>query len=243
VENLQETTQALGLNAKQAANSAGQLNRKMSEAGVVFFRFKGKDKEYLHPGEAFVVDIVLTRKDKDGQNGTLVVISKYIQSENSPDIEKSLISVKDPMFSIPEPESEEDVPGEDLKIIPRPPQSTRWSASAQKNQVRLIYATSLSVTEAVEFYKNKMPGYDWQVERETATKDALDAYTQATGGKEAFRVPKFFGGLEDPKEIIRGGYVLNFKGSQGQAQITVMPNFIDTKRGSIVSISYYGQSS
>lgn len=177
--------------------------------------------------EDLVVGIALMPKAE----GTEVVISEYLQPAGSPPPEKLKPSVND--LTLPQ----EDQPGKDLKIIPRPPQGIRWMSMDTGKRAHLMYATPLGVGEVVGFYKANMPDNSWEIERETATRDTMDTYVQATGKKDlGIKTP--FRDAEDLNEIIKDSYVLDFKSGYGRARITVFPNFMDRRLGSLVQIVY-----
>jgi len=180
--------------------------------------------------EDLVLRIALTPKPE----GTEIVISKYLEPSGSLPLEKSKPSLKDSLFALPK----EDMPGEDLIFIPRPPQGIRWQGSRQGANAILSYGTPIPAEKLVSFYKEKMPAYGWQLENESAAKEALDTY-KGSGGEKAIGLPESpFSDGEDLSGIIGDSYLLEFAGSRGQAQVTIMPNYVDRKLGSIVTIFY-----
>ena len=180
--------------------------------------------------EDLIVRIALTPKPEE----TEIVISKYLEPPGSLPLEKSKPSVKDSLFALPK----KDAPGEDLAFIPRPPSGVRWQGLRQEKEAILIYGTPLSPDTLIRFYQGKMPSYGWQLENESATKEVLEAYKKASGGKSPDLLESPFGDGEDFAGIIKDSYLLEFEGSRGQAQVTIIPNYVDRKLGSIVSIFY-----
>jgi hypothetical protein len=179
--------------------------------------------------EDLVVSLAVTPQGEETQ----VVIAKYLQPEDTLSPEKTKFSLKDFMGNLPKT----DNPGEDLKIVPRPPQSIRWVGRKWGRQFMLTYATELSVPQVVRFYKDRMPNHTWRLKDEIATQKAINAYERVSGKK--IDLPSPFGEEgEDLDSIVNDSVVLDFRGDYGQAKITAFPNFVDRKSGSIVSIIY-----
>jgi len=175
-----------------------------------------------------VVSIALLSKLEE----TEVVVAKYLQPEGAPPIEELKPSLKDSMFALPK----EDCEGEDLDIIPRPPDSVRLLSLDRGNMVTLSYATSLFVEEARDFYKLNMPYQGWEIKQEMAAADGLNAYKRTTG-KSSLGVKAPFEGF-NVEQVIRDSYLLEFYGRFGRANITILPNFMDRESGSMVQINY-----
>lgn len=180
--------------------------------------------------DILVVNIAILPKLGD----TKVVIGKYLQPEGSPPIEELKPSLKDSMFALPK----EDCEGEDLNIIPRPPESVRLSSSDTGSRAVLVYTTSLSVPEARDFYKLNMPYQGWEIKQEMAAADGLNAYKRTTG-KSSLGVKAPLEGF-NAEQIISDSYLLEFYGRFGRADITILPNFINRESGSMVQIVYEG---
>ncbi len=187
--------------------------------GVSVSRFK---KEPLS------VDIYFIVKPE----GIEVTVAKYLQEPGEPDLEKTKFSVKDPLFKLPS----EDVSGEDLLIIPRPPDSVRWMAQELNQGASLMYATSLTVAQAREFYLSKMPYQGWELSGEIDSGKAIGSYEKQT--KKELKINTPLADAEDFNEIFRAGRVLSFNGRFGRAEISLMPNFMDKKLGAIVQVEY-----
>lgn len=195
------------------------------------------DKAKQHNGSRILrfkkQDLVVSISIMPDIDETQVVIAKYLQPEGSLSPEETKPSVKDSLFALPE----QDKPGEDLMVIPRPPESIRWMSKKLDRGQFLIYATALPVAETVRFYKAQMPYRAWRLQEETATSNTLETYKQITGRKDLGVQTPFSDG-EDLNQIVNDSYILNFRGSFGEAQITVFPNFVDRQLGSIVQINY-----
>lgn len=176
-----------------------------------------------------VISIALTPKF----GSTEVVIAKYVQPEGAPEPEKWRPSWKDSLFALPK----QDLPGEDVRFIPRPPESVRWLSRVTSSQAQLIYSTSLSVNEAREFYRSRMSQDGWVLQRETATAETINSYQRQTG-KSFLRAENPLADGENLNSVIQDSYLLHFKGSSGSIRITVFPNFVDRKNGAVVEIKY-----
>lgn len=190
-------------------------------------RFK---KLFMSQGKELVVEFVLS----DKPNGTGVAIGKYTQDTGAGDIEKTPLSWREERFAPPK----EDVPGEDLAIIPRPPESVRWMSLEKGKNVFLTYATSLSVDELQDFYRNQMESRNWQVKRDfSAAQEAVSEYKKVTKKKAIVTYSPFSDG-EDMEGIIADARALDFEGEEGKAKITIFPNFMDRSMGSVAQIFY-----
>ncbi|HAH21568.1 MAG: hypothetical protein A2Y00_05800 [Omnitrophica WOR_2 bacterium GWF2_43_52] len=190
-------------------------------------RFK---KLFMLEGKELVVEFVLS----DKPNGTGVAIGKYTQPVGAGDIEKTPLSWREERFAPPK----EDAPGEDLAIIPRPPESVRWMNIEKEKNVFLTYATSLSVEEVQDFYRNQMELRNWQVKRDfSAVREAVSEYKKVTKKKNIAVYSPFADG-EDMEGIIADARALDFEGEEGKAKITIFPNFMDRSMGSVVQIFY-----
>lgn len=210
-------------------NNQGFKNTQEKNLGEIkLLRFKKED--WMNKQE-LVIDVVLFNDPK----GTKVSIGKYLQNLGGPDIEENKPSLKDLGITFPQ----EDKPGKDLKMIPRPPESIRWVNSDKKDGSILLYASPLSVTQLKEFYQRQMPAQGWEIEKESNVGEAAKAYKQATHKKD-LGLPTLFADGENLEQIITDAYVLIFKTSRDRAKITIYPNFMDRKSGSFVQIDYRG---
>jgi len=185
--------------------------------GVRSLRFKKED---------LVVNIYLKTKARDTQ----ITVSKYLEPPGSIPLEKAQLSAKDSFFAFPE----KDVQGEDSGFIPRPPQGVRIVAEPGTRS-RWMYTSPISVDRLREFYKSQMPGYSWQLEKEYSLKEGLDFYKRRTG--KSIPSTKLMPDSEDIAQVISDAYNLYFKGANGFAEIIIFPDFIDRKRGCIVTIN------
>lgn len=179
--------------------------------------------------DELVVKIAIMVKDDE----TEIVVTKYLEPAGEPPLEKTKPSVKDTLFALPK----EDVPGKDLAVVPRPPQSVRIMDMDRGPTATIMYTTSLDVNAAADFYRVKMPEQEWTLAKEMAAKKAVQAYEEATG-KKSLGIKSPFSDGEDFEQVISDSYVLDFKASFGSAQITIFPNFLDRKLGSMVQIIY-----
>lgn len=117
-----------------------------------------------------------------------------------------------------------DSPGQDLAFIPRYPESQRVSSmeSDSSQRVTLTYRTSQPADAVLDFYRQNMPVYDWQLVDETNFQD----------------LPP---GLEEiqSKINLQGGSLI-FKGPRGESIITVfkMPEQAGGGDFRIIGIKY-----
>jgi hypothetical protein len=180
-----------------------------------------------------IVNVAIMLKE----DRTEVAVAKYLQLAGEPPLEKTKPSVKDTLFALPK----EDVAGKDLPVVPRPPESVRIMDMERGSSATIMYTTSLDVDAAADFYRVKMPGQEWTLTNEIAAKKAVEAYENTTG-KKTLEIKSPFSDGEDFEQVIRDSYMLNFDADFGTAQITIFPNFLDRKLGSMVQITYSEKS-
>ncbi len=180
--------------------------------------------------DQLIVDVMVI----DRQVKREIAISKFLQAEEetSPELAgrltaKSLISFM----------PDEDEPGKDLTTVPRPPQSVRMMVRDNGDGLTIMYRTSLNAKATADFYRLKMPAYQWKLVNETATAKAVEAYKQATGEK-SLGIKSPFPDGENLEQVVSDSYMLKFSSGSDSAQITVMPNFLSRKLGSMVQIVY-----
>jgi hypothetical protein len=161
-----------------------------------------------------------------------IVVAKYLEPAGALPIEKVRPSVKDSLFVLPK----EDLPGRDLAEVPRPPESVRITSRDFGATATIMYTTTFTVESALDFYRQNMPS-QWVLARETAVGKAIRAYKDVSG-KKNIGIESPFSDGEDFEQVISDGYVLNFIAGSSSAQITIFPNFIDRKLGSMVQIVY-----
>lgn len=203
---------------------------------------ESRDKKLLKfQKEELIVTISIVPKFGETQ----VVIAKYLQPKDAPTIKEQLRSFdSSPLFTMPK----EDQPGEDLKFIPRPPQSIRWYGAKlggdDNSGYLLTYAVSLTVEELSDFYREAMPKKGWRFTRETNTQDALSLYKNTTGKEQWFneKQPPFTGINQAYfNDIISKSKTLDFSGELGTARIAIFPNFIEKDAGAFAQITYNSQ--
>ena len=178
---------------------------------------------------ALVVSIAIIGKNAN----TEIVIAKYLQAPGGLSPEETKPSVKDSIFALPT----SDVAGEDISVVPRPTHSVRMMSSKQGKSATVMYTTPLDVADTVSFYRKRMPDYGWQLTRQTAAKDATQAYMKANK-KKSLGIKSPFSDGEDIEQMINASYVLSFAAGPESAQITIFPNFTSRALGSMVQVSY-----
>jgi len=196
------------------------LDKSNAKTGRQLLRFKK---------ESLVVSISITGKDA----GTDIVIAKYLQAPGELSPEETKPSVKDSIYALPK----SDVPGADIDGIPRPTSSVRIMSLRQGKTATVMYTTPMDVAAAVNFYRKRMPDYDWKFLRQTGAEEATQAYMKESGKKDlGIRSP--FSDGEDIEQVINDSYVLSFASGAESVQITVFPNFTSRALGSMVQVSY-----
>ena len=183
-----------------------------------------------------VIDFIVMKNAKD--NKTKAAVLKYTQNPGEAPLEQMRPSVKDNLFALPK----EDVPGSDLIIVSRPPKSVRLASVVRGNSSAATYSTELVPDEARDFYKTQLALSGWKIDYDTVAGDAFDKYKKLSGQEAMGNIPQIFSDGEDLNQIIRESYQLSFKGSSGILKVSIMPNMIDRKAGSIVNIQYYESS-
>lgn len=180
--------------------------------------------------DRLLVDITVL----DKQIKTEIGVSKFLlpQEETSPE-EAGRLLAKNLLSNLPQ----EDLPGEDLVNVPRPPQSVRLMSQDCCPAATVTYSTSLDVTAAADFYRLKMPNYHWQLTSQAATAKALEAARQASG-QATLGIKSPFPDGENFEQVISDSYVLEFRSGSDTCRITIFPNFLNRKLGSMVQIVY-----
>lgn len=194
---------------------------------VKLVRFKRIDQKSR---QELVLDFVLSIQPQ----GTKVSIGKYLQPQGGPDLENLPLSLQDKsLFSLPKT----DNPGEDLPNVPRPPQGIRLASMVKNGAGILLYSSALTAEEVREFYRDQMPAEGWEIKNDVSAGAAMDAYKKNTHKSSlGIQVPLTDG--QDFEEVISGAYVLDFGDKVNKVRITVMPNFIEIKDGSMIQINY-----
>jgi hypothetical protein len=163
---------------------------------------------------------------------TVFAVGKYSEPKGAQPIEKMHFSLSD----FPPPT--QDVAGEDIKVVPRPPQSIRWlGRSATPEISQAMYVSSLSMKDMVAFYRTRMSSLGWQLESERTAKEGLEKYRQVTG-KQDLGIANSIEGGKKLEDAILETIMLNFTGSQGRVGLNIMPSYTDKKAGSIIYILY-----
>jgi len=198
------------------------LDRKVKKVGKLI-RFKRGDH---------VVSIALLPK----KNQTQVAISQYLQRADSPSLSLEGLDLSWQEFMEIFPKKE--WPGEDIDIIPRPPESVRVLSMGRAKSKILHYSSPISAQEVKEFYAEVLPSYGWYMVKEVSMKDTLKLYKETTG-KEILKGVPFFPGV-NLEELIAGGYVLYYNNSEenARAQIQVFNLYPRQERGAEVQIHY-----
>lgn len=203
-----------------------------------FFKRKGfkhrKDKEgkvlgfqnFRFESSYAAVDLLLKNKGR----GSELVVVKY------PSPDGTLKALDDPLSQAVLPE--QDMPGMDIEVIPRPPGGVRTLSYRKKGlEEKAAYTTPLGMGEVLDFYRRKMPSLGWRLLRERSTRNTLNAY-KSYGGKKANFPDKILNGKIDIGSAISDSYVMDFDSYFGRVRIIAYPNIISRESGSMVNITY-----
>jgi len=183
--------------------------------------------------DQLVVEVALTAAD----DGTDVGIAKYLLPIGVANLDELPMSTEDTFFDMPK----EDLEGEDLSDVPRPPDSVRLSNMNIGKQTYVTYTTELSLDEALEFYERMMELEGWDLTSSFKAGDMLDKYKKMSGSKKGFKLGKLrfpFSGSRDLDKAFYQTYTLNFTNDYEFVKITIMPNIISSEEGAVVQIVY-----
>ena len=169
---------------------------------------------------------------------TQVGILPHYQGPGVQPFDKTFPSFKDTVFH--EPQSKmptEDVPGEEIPLVPRLPDSVRIKSQVYNSGAIMgIYVVPMKVSEVVDYYKETMPNYNWNLDNEVSA-------NKAPKGVESIaslipKIPNVFTDGENLGEVISNSAVLHYSGQWGRVTITVFMNFISRDQGSMVQVVY-----
>ncbi|MBI4707606.1 MAG: hypothetical protein HY761_06745 [Candidatus Omnitrophica bacterium] len=178
--------------------------------------------------EDLVVNIVITPKQGKNQ----VVIAQYLQPQNAPGPEELLRNWKNAQGYLPK----EDVAGEDLDFIPRPPESIRVLYNKNNQLTFIFYSSKESSKDLMNFYRHKMLALGWEAEEPIDMQEAYREAERLPAMKNAPQLP--LSGITIP-QLVEGGYILKFKSSSGKAEVSVFNNnYGQEGQGSFVQVSY-----
>ena len=174
-----------------------------------------------------VVSIALRPKG----NQTQIVVGEYSQPFGALPPEKTKPNWKDLIGELPA----EDQPGQDLKIVPRPPESVRIGGGTVGTLTFLVYHSRLGAVSVSDFYQEKMPALEWGLREQTDMQKATE------GADAGLRKKMLNINLPFPDitldELTRGGSILAYRGEWGDAEISVLSSGLDGQ-GSLVYIKY-----
>ncbi|MFC1704659.1 hypothetical protein ACFL1E_07795 [Candidatus Omnitrophota bacterium] len=189
-----------------------------------------KSRRLQYKKQQQVVDVLLAPSDI----GTDIAIAKYVLPKESSRLEDAVLSIG-ALFKLPK----RDAGGEDLAVVPRPPESVRLGTLPFGRQTYVTYSTKLSILEAVEFYRDAMPYEGWELTKEIDMGKVMQTYRKMTGKRMkvgALRIP--LRGAARLDLSLRTTFVLEFTGRYGSAEITIMPSIIAGNPDSMVQIIY-----
>jgi len=127
--------------------------------------------------------------------------------------------------------------GVDLEDIPRPSGSVRLSGGTPKDMVNFSYTLPLSVSQARDFYLKQMPSAGWTLVQEVNLRDTDALYAKEHRGKPLVAsIP--IGTKLDLGEIIKNSCVLDFRSESATVNLIIYTNFLDSKSGSILEVTY-----
>lgn len=192
---------------------------------------KRKKQSLRFKKDRLIVDLMVIDKEIKRE----IAISRFLQApeETSPE-SAGRLTANNLISALPK----EDSPGEDLADLPRPPQSVRlMRRDSGAGGTTIIYSTSLGVRDIVDFYRMKMSGRRWELTNATTMGKALETYKQ-TSGETDLGIKSPFPDGENFQDVVSGSYILQFNSDYADAQITVFPNFLNQKLGSMVQVAY-----
>jgi len=177
-----------------------------------------------------VVGIAIEPKENENQ----IVIAQYVQPKGSPPPEKTRPAWKDLLTLLPQ----EDQSGEDLRYIPRPPQSVRLSGINFRNQTFLTYVSKESAEQLRQFYEDEMFRLGWEMFHKASMEETVKFYKENSKKKNLAVLKLPFPDITF-ENFIAGGYILYYKGYGAQAQLSIFNNNTSGKKqGSFVQIKY-----
>lgn len=178
---------------------------------------------------SLVVAISIIGKEAD----TEIVIAKYLQGPGELPPEEIKPSVKDSIYALPK----SDVAGADIPGVPRPSSSVRIMSLKRGKTATVMYTTSMDVAAAANFYRKRMPDYNWEFLSQAGTREAAQAYMKESG-KKSMGIESPFSDGEDMEDVINDSYVLSFADGAENVQVTIFPNFTSRALGSMVQVTY-----
>jgi len=197
------------------------------------FPQKVSRRTQFRKGNLFI-EIILTPT----KEGTDVAVATYTLPKGVEKIEDLKLNVNDSIFTgIPA----EDIKGEDLEGIPRPPESVRISSMQVAGLKYATYISKIPIEEIRQFYKSKMFMDGWELKNESDVAQIARDYKRITKkkdlglGKARFPIE----GAGDVEEAISRSYILDYKSGRGFVKINIMPNILPTKtETAVVQISF-----
>lgn len=184
--------------------------------------------------ENLFVEIVLT----PAEEGTDIAVATYTLPKGIEKIEDLKLTVDDSIFTgIPT----QDLKGEDIEGIPRPPESVRISSIQSAGLKYATYISKILTAEIRDFYKSKMFLDGWELKNESDLSQITQDYKRLTKSKDLglgkARYP--IEGAGDVEEAVSKSYVLDYKSGRGFVKINIMPNILPTKtETAVVQLSF-----
>jgi len=134
----------------------------------------------------------------------------------------------------------EDVPGSDLDIVPRPPDSVRIGCKPLDNMAFLGYVTDASMDDLKKFYLDNMGDYGWKMKQPPINfKDQLDA-ARAKNKNTVTNIDTMSVTSDTPMmRLAEHTTIMHFDGPKGNVSVSIMPlKPKDPKSKMLVSIMY-----
>jgi len=195
-----------------------KASKEFHQANLRLFKYTKKSQ---------VINIQIM-KAQEGFPGTTVIVSVYNQpsggsSEGCP-VCGGGFSSNNSLTSRPESTTQnfdsitQDLPGEDLEFIPRPPGSIRLINVKNDTpfMVNIVYRCSQSIEELRKFYKQNMGYHYWKLTAEIPSSQLGDELKNLAG-----KLPQ---GSPVSLDVLTSAYNLYFKGPYGEAIIVIMEN-------------------
>ena len=150
-------------------------------------------------------------------NINTISISRYIKQPGLPPPSVANMSWQEYLQLLPE----EDVPGRDLDIVPRPPDSVRVGIETMANAAVLTYTTPKQIAEIRSYYREVMPQLGW---KEVSAVDFNRMMNRAKNQGMNLSGVNFEGKIAGVEigDLIKNSQALNFEGPKGRVSVTMV---------------------
>jgi len=178
----------------------------------------------------------VTVADKD--NKREITVAKHLRSTGAGEFSPESVKWDELIKLMPK----EDVPGADLDIVPRPPQSVRLSSRIFGQIAMLSYSSEMTIDAISDFYHKAMGDYGW---REAGIKDFDKVLAE---GKRNHADPHAERSLDNSfigmqfGALSKGSKILYFNCPKGSVDVTLMNMEPSNPKGKVCVMVYYVES-